>query len=204
MSKLKYILLLALVFSFSAIFLSSCLDDDDEVTIDEEWKSKNETEFKAVGTSNTDFYKIYSLYSGNNEANSPDYIWAKPSSEIETLGLSIRATVDGHPEFNDSVYCRYEGWYFTKDNEKYIFDSTEGKTTGSTSNPNKVPRGFVVSGVIEGWRTALYSMKVGDELEMAIPWKLGYGANSSSAIPGYTTLYFRMKLLKIVPIKGRR
>lgn len=203
MNKIKYILLYSFIFSFFAVSFSSCLNtDDDEVEIDEVWKAKNESEFKKIGADDSDFYKLYSFYSGNDEASVSDYIWAKPSSEIEVPELTIRATSDGHPEFNDSVYCRYEGWYITKENEKYIFDSTENSVTGSTSEPNKVMMGFTVKGVIEGWRTALYSMKVGDELEVVLPWKLGYGAYTSSSIPGYTTLYFRIKLLKIVPMKG--
>jgi len=205
MDKIKYILLFAFIFSFSAVFFSSCLDDDDdEVSIDEEWKSKNENDFKQLASSAEENYtKVWSYMAGNDPATSIDYILKRASSQIEVPELDLRATSDGYPEFNDSVYCRYEGWYFTKENEKYIFDSTEGRTTGSTSDPNKVARGFTVKGVVEGWRTALYTMQAGDELEIVIPWKLGYGAYASSSIPAYTTLYFRVKLLKIVPMKGQ-
>jgi len=204
MEKFKYILLFAFIFSFSAVFFSSCLDDDDDdVSIDEAWKQKNEKEFNEKAGSGEGYQRWLSHAYGEQDEERPTYyIWHRPSAEIEVPDLELRATIDGYPEFKDSVYCRYEGWYITKENEKYIFDSTENPVNGSSTNPNKVARGFVVSGVIEGFRTALYNMKVGDEQEVVIPWNLGYGSASSSSIPAYTTLYFRIKLLKIAPMKG--
>lgn len=215
MEKFKYILLFAFVFSFSAIFFSSCLDDDDDdVAVDEEWKLKNENEFKAIGASGEGFEKWYSYaYGEPEEGRTNDYIWHRASSEIEVPDLNLRMTTDGYPEFKDSVYCRYEGWYFTKENEKYIFDSTENSIYGSNYNPNKVPIGFLVSGVVEGFRTALQNMKVGDEQEIVIPANLAYGSvartqtkeveNTVITIPAYTTLYYRVKMLKIAPMKGK-
>ena len=73
---------------------------------------------------------------------------------------------------------------------KYIFDSTE--------NRNNIPSTFTVSGLIDGYRTALQHMQVGDKWEIWIPWNLGYGASGSSNIPGYTALVFEVELVSIV------
>ena len=51
--------------------------------------------------------------------------------------------------------------------------------------------------MIEGWKIALVNMRVGDSVRVVIPYKLGYGASGSGAIPPYSTLVFDMKLVDI-------
>lgn len=189
-----------------SLIFSSCISSDDDEDIDEAWKLKNEVEFSEAAAS-TDYKKIYSYSTGTSPDGSPTgkYILSKASSVItdsDLRRLSTKKSSDGYAEFTDSIKCRYEGWYIDSDNEKYIFDSTENPTTGSTTMPNKVERTFAVAGVIEGWRTALQEMKEGDEVEIVIPQKLAYGSSAYSTIPAYTTLHFRLKLIKIIQMKG--
>jgi len=69
---------------------------------------------------------------------------------------------------------------------KVIFDSTNIALT--------IP----VSGVVDGFSTALQHMQEGDKWEVWIPWWLGYGESGSGSIKGYTTLVFEIELVKVV------
>ncbi|MDR1809548.1 MAG: FKBP-type peptidyl-prolyl cis-trans isomerase [Prevotella sp.] len=100
--------------------------------------------------------------------------------------------------FSDTVKVRYNGWFRDSDGKIIIFDSTEKPTYFSpTTDPNKQAATFRVGDLIDGWRTALYRMKEGDEWSIVIPYQLGYGMTASGNIPACTTLYFDLKLLEI-------
>jgi FKBP-type peptidyl-prolyl cis-trans isomerase len=185
-----FILLLGVTFSFVA-----CVDNDDNNKVDEEWKQFQASEFSKTITDNT-FSRLKSQ-SGNGEV-----AW-KLSTDITDSDKSIRITSQGKPEFTDTVIVRYEGWYFDKAGKKYIFDSTENPSLGSEGvNPNKTKRKFGVNKVIDGWTTILQDMKVGDERLVCIPQELGYGSSTQKYIPAYTTLWFRIKLFEIIPMKA--
>jgi len=207
------------------------MDDDDEVVIDQEWKSLNEKRFNDLVAGKE--YRELTSQSGNGKI-----LW-KNSQEIETIDERnlLRIAVDGKPEFTDTVVVRYEGWYFNKNNEKLIFDSTENPSLRTeidyslglapNKDPNKISAKFAVNpstvasasngyigGVIDGWSTALQDMVLGEEREIVLPYQLAYGSTPSTyrpsssgtiytLIPAYTTLHFRLKLLKIIPMKGR-
>ncbi|MFR9165799.1 MAG: FKBP-type peptidyl-prolyl cis-trans isomerase [Dysgonomonas sp.] len=197
----RYILFF--LFGFGVMLTVNSCGNDDDFEIDEAWKDANENAFRiAENSGNYNRWFSYASTSTPNVELSDDYILWKPSSTIddEKAGKP-KISVDGKPQFNDSVRCRYEGWFYDLDNKKIIFDSTENPVEGSNTNPNHTPRGFKISSVVEGWRTALQNMKAGEEVEIVIPWKLAYGAYSSGSIPGFTTLYFVMKLEEIVPMK---
>lgn len=60
------------------------------------------------------------------------------------------------------------------------------------------PVEFQVSQLIQGWVEALQLMKVGDKLEITVPFDLGYGpAGAPPNIPPFSTLIFEMELLEI-------
>lgn len=175
---------LSLIISLcAAILFVSC---DKEETIDDQWRNANEAQFADIAAD--------SRYTRINSASTGGYIMYR---EIESG--------DGEtPYFTDRVRVLYTGWYKTnwslpdtyKNDQgqtiinKYIFDSTE--------NRNNIPSTFTVSGLIDGYRTALQHMQVGDKWEIWIPWNLGYGASGSTNIPGYTTLVFEVELVSIV------
>ncbi len=175
---------LSLIISLcAAILFVSC---DKEETIDDQWRNANEAQFAKI-TTNSEYTRI-------NSASTKGYIMVK---EIKSGNGEI-------PTFTDKVRVLYTGWYKydwskpdTYENDqgqtiinKYIFDSTE--------NRNNIPSTFTVSGLIDGYRTALQHMQVGDIWEVWIPWNLGYEANGSTNIPGYTTLVFEIELVSIV------
>lgn len=194
--KTYYLLFLCLgIITFSFI---SCGSDDDDTAIDEEWKAYQDTEFNKVAADKSVYTEIKS------EANNGSVYW-KESSVITDSDLATRISPQGTPNFTDTVVVRYEGWYFDTTGKKYIFDSTENPSLNSIANsfiPNKQSVQFAVNGVIGGWITLLQDMTVGEEREVCIPQQLAYGSTGSGYIPGYTTLWFRLKLLKIKSMKG--
>ncbi len=63
----------------------------------------------------------------------------------------------------------------------------------------KEPFKFTIGGgeVIKGWEEAVVGMKVGGRRLIVIPPALGYGAKSTSSIPGNSTLTFIIDLLQV-------
>lgn len=197
----KNLFALAVLFCALLVF-GACSKDDNEV--DEEWKAYNEGLLKRVIDSG-EYASLKSL-SGNG------YIYRKKTNFFEDDSYPSPVITDSiTPLSTDSVVVRYEGWYLLEDGTKYIFDSTE-------KNNAKNGRGFVISGmdsdgsytgVVDGWVTALINMKAGESYEICLPYRLGYGAagnydyyTGTQTIPGYTTLWFNIKLLKVVQDKA--
>lgn len=190
---------LLVAFSFT---MTSCLNDDDnDVEIDEEWKALNEKRFNEA-VAGKEYYEL-SSQSGNGKL-----LW-RYSNEIATVeeDSKLRITVDGKPEFTDTVIARYEGWYFNAKGEKVIFDSTENISLKSnlrfiyenskfpSPDPNKTLRikfalnpstasatqgSFEVLGALDGLSTTFQNMKIGEEREVVIPHHLAYGSSAST------------------------
>lgn len=59
------------------------------------------------------------------------------------------------------------------------------------------PARFPLDRVIGGWQEGVQYMAVGDKVEFAIPFQLGYGAGGTGSIPGGATLLFTVELLAI-------
>lgn len=225
----RYSPFLFLLFLVSTFTMVSCLGGgNDQPKIDEEWKALNETRFNKVATDPA--FSPLTSESGNGKV-----YWQKSDVITNTdKGITLKTTMDGRPEFTDTVVVRYEGWFFDKDGVKVIFDSTENPSLRSrlgyqyglspTPDPNRQKAIFAInpktptknggySGIIEGFSVVLQDMQVGDERVVCIPQQLGYGGTASTYTPGnnaptytlipaYTTLWFRIKLYEIIPMKG--
>ncbi|GHV13358.1 hypothetical protein FACS1894169_00280 [Bacteroidia bacterium] len=187
--------LFALIAIFSFVVFSSCTSTDD-YGIDVEWKKYNEKIVMETAAKTAEYTARKSL--SNN-----GYVYWKYVTDFipdEKSAPSTKVTEDGTPYFTDSVSVRYTGWYLLKDGTKYTFSTTEGDYNG-------VPRTFLVSSNmvkeissnLDGVTTMLQYMKVGQQVEFCIPQRLGYGGVTQGYIPAYTTLWFRIKLLKIIP-----
>lgn len=178
--KTKFLLLITL----AALILASCSKDDETDTI---WAENSTEAFKKT-------------------AASAEYETIESQSKIGSIAYKVIKSGDGvTPLYTDKVKVLYTGWYKIVDwnkgdtfkNEddititnKYIFDST--------ANRNDVPSIFPVSGVVDGFSTALQHMKVGDKWEVWIPAKLGYGAVPQQGIPANTTLVFEIELVEVL------
>lgn len=175
------IVLLCAIVSFS-----SCVDNDDDSTVSEEWKAYNDKQVREA-SSNTEYTPRASI-SGNGS------VYWKPITDFIP---GDEPSIDVYPIFTDSVSVRYEGWIYQLDGTKYTFDTTEGDYNG-------IPKKRYVNNTlfVDGFRTMLQYMKIDEQVEVCIPYLLGYGTTGSYSgsvqiIPGYTTLWFKIKLMNI-------
>ena len=88
------------------------------------------------------------------------------------------------PLLTDEVEVNYEGKLI----DGTIFDS---------SFERGEPISFPLNGVIKGWTEGLQLMPVGTLFELYIPSELAYGDQGNQAIPGGSTLIFKVELLSI-------
>jgi hypothetical protein len=189
--------LFALIVIFSTVIFSSCTSTDN-YGIDIEWKEYNE-KIVMETAANPEYTQRTSL-SGNGN------VYWKYVTDFIPDAPSTKVTEDDTPYFTDSVSVRYTGWYLLKDGTKYTFSTTEGdyngvlKTFQVRANMIKELSDTRYEN-IDGIATMLQYMKVGEQVEVCIPQRLGFGsiAQSYVYIPAYTTLWFRIKLLKIIP-----
>lgn len=180
MNKIKF-----LITCVTAVMLFASCDKNEST--DDLWRLNNEAQFAKIAA-NSEYTKLYS-------ESGAGFIMYK----------ELQSGSGDTPYFTDKVKVLYTGWYKNdwsegdsyKDNQgntiinKIIFDSTENRN---------LPYTFTVSNLIDGYRTALQHMQVGDKWEIWIPWKLGYGSSgySSTGIESYTTLVFEVELVGIV------
>lgn len=110
----------------------------------------------------------------------------------------------GSPMANDSVRVNFRGWLMPTRN--YIGDGTDKMdmvqdvfttTYYGDYNPNTAaPQLMPISGLVEGFGTALQYMVEGDEWMIFIPQQLAYGASSQGSIKAYSTLQFHLHLIR--------
>lgn len=85
------------------------------------------------------------------------------------------------PKLSSIVEVEYSGSLINGD----IFDSSPSST-------------FPVNGLISGWVFNLLQMKTGEIRTIVIPYQLAYGSSGiSPTIPPYSTLRFKIRLIKI-------
>jgi FKBP-type peptidyl-prolyl cis-trans isomerase len=89
------------------------------------------------------------------------------------------------PTMNDQVKVHYTGTLI----DGTVFDNSKDRGE---------PVLFDLKRVIPGFREALLLMPEGSKWKIFIPEKLGYGANSQSPIPPFSTLIFELESIEIV------
>ena len=175
--------------------LSSCSEENAEEGEFDNWYARNTQFLASVATdsmqSGADWvrFKKYSL-NQTAEGTVSDYVYVKK------LGHDGESTVV--PNFTDSVRVIYQGRLIpSKSYSKgYVFDGTVyGDYSVKTAYTSKQ----LVSGMIDGYTTALMHMTLGDHWRIYIPSELGYGASGKSTIPGYSVLVFEVTLLDVSP-----
>lgn len=200
MKKNKFLILF---FACMSMLLVSCGDSDDDNSV-EEWKVFNETLLK--DTIDSGLYQSFLSASGDGS------VYYRPTTSMRLAQITDPTQ---YPMSTDSVICRYVGWYYDKNYKKQVFDSTEddynqqgGKyivLNGSMGNLYKYSTPI-------GVRDMLQRMHIGDEYEICLPFRLGstasgiygtyrYSTTTSTAstllAPAYTTVFYKIKLLKI-------
>lgn len=98
----------------------------------------------------------------------------------------LRKGSDKKPTARDTVVAHYKGWL----DDKTIFDS-------SYRRGEPIP--FPLKGVIPGWTEGMQFVGEGGMIELAIPYKLGYGERGTPGgpIPPRANLHFVVELQKI-------
>ena len=177
-------------------FVTSCSESDDELEEYPHWQATNETYWQALyaetqqriaaGDNSWRIIPNYSFVSGD-ELSNDQYIIIHVKEEGQDSGT---------PLFTDTVSVHYRGHLLpsTTYTGGYVFDSSySGELNLQTARPTS----FVVSGVVDGFATALQKMHIGDRWDVYIPYALGYGSaeSSSTSIPAYSTLLFDLTLV---------
>ena len=125
-------------------------------------------------------------YRAENEA------WLKENAKkpgVVTLpsGLQYKVLVQGNGKVagpDDNVKVKYEG----KMIDGTVFDSSY------TRNPDT--NEFKPTQVIKGWTEALTMMPAGSTWELYIPQNLAYGSRAAGSIKPYSTLIFKVEVVK--------
>lgn len=175
---------LLLFITLAALVFASCSKDDETDSI---WAEENLAAYKKT-------------------AASAEYKTIESQSKNGSIAYKVIKSGDGEtPLYTDYVKVLYTGWFKLVDwNKGDTFVNEDGvKVTNtfifdSTANRNNVPSLFRVSGVVDGFSTALQHMKVGDKWEVWIPAQLGYGLVPQQNIPANTTLVFEIELVDIL------
>ena len=127
-----------------------------------------------------------------NEIKNANALWLvanKQQKGVKTLpsGLQYRILTAGNgPIATDTtkVEVHYEGKLI----DGTIFDSSYKRGQTATFRPDQV---------IKGWTEALQLMPEGSTWELYIPYDLAYGENGTQNIPPYSTLIFKVEVIKV-------
>lgn len=103
-------------------------------------------------------------------------------------GLQYKIIKEGKgnkPAFSDKVRVHYQGT---------LIDGTQFDSSYDRGEAAE----FGVNQVIPGWAEALQLMTEGSQWELYIPYQLAYGDRGSGNINPFSTLVFKVELLKII------
>jgi len=131
---------------------------------------------------------------GENKKAGEDFLKANKEKDgvITTAsGLQYKVIKKGRGKIakaTDKVKVHYEGTLL----DGTVFDS---------SYKRKEPATFSPSQVIKGWQEALTMMPQGSTYELYIPQELAYGSRNAGKIKPFSTLIFKVELLKVLKAK---
>lgn len=192
--KIHIIILYLLALLAPVGLLSSCSESDNEEEEFPNWKKTNEQYFNnlyAMAKSSADMgdksWKVIRQWSLEEST-------AKDPYDYIVVNVLENGTGSGCPLYTDSVKVHYEGRLLpsTSYPDGYVFDKS---FTGEFNPATALPAKFAVSGMIDGFTTALQYMHIGDRWKVYIPYQLGYGKTASGSIPAYSTLVFDVTLV---------
>lgn len=191
MNRFPWLLLAALMIP---LFVTSC-DESEEESEYANWQARNQhviDSIAAVAEANVDgnwrVYKSYRL-----PADDPNDLMA-----VKSVNNYVYCHIDSEgegtvsPVYTDSIRVNYRVWYI---NDEILDQSFRGEFDAAFCVPAK----FALSGLIDGWVTALQHMREGDKWTIYVPYSLAYGESESTAVPAYSTLKFWINLVGIYP-----
>lgn len=192
---MKKILILSLI--TAAMLLVACSEENNTAEEFPNWQQKNENYFNALyadvskGFPSNNSWKILRKWSLQDDVT---------ASASDHIVVHVIENGEGTetPLYTDSVAVIYSGRLLpsTSYPTGFVFDKSY---VGEFHPQTAKARGFRISGLTDGFSTALQYMKKGDRWEIYVPANLGYGAlgSSSAGIPGHSVLIFDMMLVDI-------
>lgn len=196
--------------------LTACSENSGEEEEYANWQSKNTAYFndiyeKAIADidrngkdSQWDTIRCWSLNDTVARLSPTDYI---------VVHKEVTGTGSGCPMYTDSVmvynfgkllpsktyingYVIEKSWdgiggQKVSNDEATNYEADFQKFNASTA----IAKSWGVSGLIDGYTTALMRMHIGDRWRVYVPWTLGYGTTTSNSIPGYSVLVWDITLL---------
>lgn len=187
---------------FAVFGLASCSEEDDTVEEFPNWQARNDAFFNSLTDSvlnllelnpaRTDWKRIKSWSKSDSiEGSNSDYIIVKVIEE----GDPASAT----PLYTDTVTVHYLGHLLPSVSYPYgyVFDqSYYGNYYDDVSKPLQMAIGNSGGNMlVDGFATALQHMRRGDHWMVYIPYQLGYGSQSQTGVPAYSTLIFDLRLV---------
>lgn len=187
---------------FAVFGLASCSEEDDTVEEFPNWQARNDAFFNSLTDSvlnllelnpaRTDWKRIKSWSKSDSiEGGNSDYIIVKVIEE----GDPASAT----PLYTDTVTVHYLGRLLPSVSYPYgfVFDqSYYGNYYDDVSKPLQMAIGNSGGNMlVDGFATALQHMRRGDHWMVYIPYQLGYGSQSQTGVPAYSTLIFDLRLV---------
>lgn len=187
---------------FAVFGLASCSEEDDTVEEFPNWQARNDAFFNSLTDSvlnllelnpaRTDWKRIKSWSKSDSmEGSNSDYIIVNVIEE----GDPASAT----PLYTDTVTVHYLGRLLSSVSYPYgyVFDqSYYGNYYDDVSKPLQMAIGNSGGNMlVDGFATALQHMRRGDHWMVYIPYQLGYGSQSQTGVPAYSTLIFDLRLV---------
>lgn len=178
--------------------MTSCSEEDDTQEEFADWANTNDAYFLNI------YNQARQSIDGTWKII-PNYTFTDSVAALSpTNNIVVKVIEEGSgttsPIYTDSVKVNYRGRLIPSPSypEGYVFDeSYSGEYVEDLITPSR----FTVSGVIDGFATALQNMHVGDRWMVYIPYQLGYGvsdyttSSGTISIPGGSTLIFDLKLV---------
>ena len=187
---------------FAVFGLASCSEEDDTVEEFPNWQARNDAFFNSLTDSvlnllelnpaRTDWKRIKSWSKSDSiEGSNSDYIIVNVIEE----GDPASAT----PLYTDTVTVHYLGRLLPSVSYPYgyVFDqSYYGNYYDDVSKPLQMAIGNSGGNMlVDGFATALQHMRRGDHWMVYIPYQLGYGSQSQTGVPAYSTMIFDLRLV---------
>ena len=146
---------------------------------------------KAIGYQEKEIRGIQKRIADEKRAEGKAWLDANAKKEgvkVTPSGLQYRIIREGNGAVaanDEEVEVKYEGRLI----DGTVFDSSYTRNPQTTS--------FRPSQVIKGWTEALKMMPEGSEWEVYIPQELAYGERQAGKIPPYSTLIFKLEVVKV-------
>jgi len=189
-----HIIIYILAFVFGLTSIVSCSENVDDVEEFQNWQAVNDDFFdnlyitaKAQSSTPGSQWKVLRNWSFAESA-------AKDPSDHIVVEVLKSGNGSGCPLYTDSVKVHYEGRLLpsTSYTDGYVFS----KSYNGEFNPEAaVPSKFAVSGLVDGFATALQYMHIGDTWRVYVPNQLGYGEIDNGTIPAFSVLIYEITLV---------